>query len=210
MGCVVETPKTRRRRKGLSTARPYGELSEAAKARARDDWREKGWTWDQWDFEQLTEFFKQELEEEWGIDEAEVSWSLGYCQGDGVSFTASLNLDKMAAKNETIREIIRTVELLEAVGGWEWSPEWSASLDANGGHADCHTYHRANEDAERVLGELCVAMEAELDQVHKQACRGLEKLGNAEIEYRDSDEYLDGELTANDHYLFTEEGEFDS
>ena len=51
-------------------------------------------------------------------------------------------------------------------------------------------------------------MEAELDQVHKQACRRLEKLGYAEIEYHQSDEYLDGELTANDLYLFTEEGEF--
>ena len=103
MGCAVETSKPKRRRKGLSTPRPYGELSEEAKARARDCWREKGWTWDQWDSDQLTEFFKQELDEEWGIDEAELSWSLGYCQGDGVSFTASLNLDKVAAKNETVR-----------------------------------------------------------------------------------------------------------
>ena len=36
MGCAVETSKPRRRRKGLSTARPYGELSDEAKARARD------------------------------------------------------------------------------------------------------------------------------------------------------------------------------
>jgi hypothetical protein len=55
-----------------------------------------------------------------------------------------------------------------------------------------------------------MAVEAELDQVQKQACRRLEELGYAEIEYRDSDEYLDDALTANDHYLFTEEGEFDS
>jgi hypothetical protein len=210
MGCAVETSKPKCRRKGLPAPRPYGELSAEAKARARDCWREKGWTWDDCDSEQLTEFFKQELEEEWGIDEAELSWSLSYCQGDGVSFTANPNLDKVAAKNETVREIMRTVELLEAAGGWEYSPEWSASIDANGGHAECYPYHRANEDEQRVLGELCVAMEAELDQVHKQACRRLEKLGYAEIEYHDSDEYLDGELTANDQYLFTAEGEFDS
>jgi len=66
MGCVVETSKPKRRPKSLSTARPYGELSPEAQARAREVWREKGWTWDQWDSEQLTEFFKQELEEEWG------------------------------------------------------------------------------------------------------------------------------------------------
>ena len=124
MGCAVETSKPKRRRKSLSTARPYCELSEEARARARDCWREKGWTWDQCDSDQLTEFFKHELEEEWGIDEAEVSWSLSYCQGDGVSFTANLNLDKVAAKNETVREIVRAVELLEAAGGWESSPGW--------------------------------------------------------------------------------------
>jgi hypothetical protein len=49
-----------------------------------------------------------------------------------------------------------------------------------------------------------------LDQVHRQACRRLEELGYTEIESHDSDEYLNDELTANDHYLFTEEGEFDS
>ena len=81
MGCAVETSKPKRRRKGLSTPRPYGELSEAAKARARDCWREKGWTWDQWDSDQLTEFFKQELEEEWGIDEAEVELEPGLLPG---------------------------------------------------------------------------------------------------------------------------------
>ena len=124
MGCAVETSKPKRRRKSLSTARPYCELSEEARARARDCWREKGWTWDQCDSDQLTAFFKEELEEEWGIDEAEVSWSLSYCQGDGVSFTANLNLDKVAAKNETVREIVRAVELLEAAGGWESSPGW--------------------------------------------------------------------------------------
>ena len=210
MGCAVETSKSKRRRESLSTARPYGELSEEAKARARDCRREKGWTWDQCDSDQLTEFFKQELEEKWGIDEAEVSWSLGYCQGDGVSFTANLNLDKVAVKNEAVREIMQAVELLEAAGGWEYLPEWSVSIDANGGHASCYTYHGSHGDEQRVLDELCVEMEAELEQVYKQACRRLEELGYAEIEYHDSDEYLDDELTANDHYLFTEEGEFDS
>jgi hypothetical protein len=212
MGCAVAPPKPKRRRKGLSAPRPYGELSAAAKARARDCWREKGWTWDECDSEQLTEFFKQELEEEWGIDEAELSWSLGYCQGDGVSFKASLNLEKMAAKNDTVAEIMRQAELLEAAAGWEYSPQWTASISSGSVEVQCYAmdYDDPSRDAQRLLDELASAMEAELEQVYKQACRRLEKLGYAEIEYHDGDEYLDGELTANDHYLFTEEGEFDS
>ena len=70
MGCAVQTPKAKRRRKGLSTPRPYGELSEAAKARARDCWREKGWTWDQWDSGYLTDLFAEVLLEEYGIEVA--------------------------------------------------------------------------------------------------------------------------------------------
>jgi len=225
MGCAVETSKPKRRRKSLSTARPYCKLSEEAKAKARDCWREQGWTWDQWDSGELTDLFAEVLLEEYGIEVAmrieklsggktiqrpEISWSLSCSQGDGVSFTAHPDLEEMAKQNETIQEIVRTVELLEAAGWWEYSPEWSVSIDANGGHADCHTYHGANDDEQRVLDEVCVAIEAELDQVHKQACRRLEELGYTEIESHDSDEYLDDELTANDHYLFTEEGEFDS
>ena len=207
MGCAVQTPKTNRRRKSLPTARPYGELSEEAKARAREWWREKGSTWDVWDSDQLTEFFQQELGEQWGIDEAELSWGLSYCQGDGVAFTASLDLERMSAKNETIAEIIERAELLEAAAGWQYSPDWTASV--SGGSVEVLCYATDDDDsdrnAQRLLDELASAMQAEIEQVYKQACLRLEELGYAEIEYHDSDEYIDQELTANDHYLFTEE-----
>ncbi|MGA7703027.1 MAG: hypothetical protein WCB27_25810, partial [Thermoguttaceae bacterium] len=61
MGCTVAPPKPKRRRKSLPTPRPYGELSEEAKVRARDCWREKGWTWDQWDSGELTDLFAEVL-----------------------------------------------------------------------------------------------------------------------------------------------------
>jgi hypothetical protein len=41
--------------KGLSTARPYGELPAAVQALAREYWREQGWTWGEHDSEQLAE-----------------------------------------------------------------------------------------------------------------------------------------------------------
>ncbi len=212
MGCAVQTPKTKRRRKSLSAPRPYGRLSEKAKARARDCWREKGWTWDEWDSEQLTEFFKQELEQEWGIDEAELSWSLGYCQGDGVSFTANPNLDKVAAKIDTVAEIMRQAEVLEAAAGWEYSSQWTASMRGGSVDVQCYAmdYDNPSRDAQRLLDELASTMEVELEQVYKQACRRLEKLGYAEIEYHDGDEFIDQELTVNDQYLFTAEGKFHS
>ena len=65
----AETPP-----KGPVSATPVWRTVRSSENRARDCWREKGWAWDQCDSDQLTEFFKQELEEEWGIDEAELSW----------------------------------------------------------------------------------------------------------------------------------------
>jgi hypothetical protein len=114
----------------------------------------------------------------------------------------------MATKIDTIKEILHAVELLEAAAGWDRSPEWSMSI--RDGHVIVECERWPDYDSCSIADELCIAMEAELEQVYKQACRRLEKLGYAEIEHRDSDEYLDDELTANDHYLFSEEGEFDS
>jgi hypothetical protein len=190
--------------------RPYSELSEEAKAAARDEWRERGWTWDEWNSNDLTVFMQEELTEEYGIDEAEISWSLGYCQSDGVSFDACLNLDKMAAKIDTVAEMMRQVEILEAVWGWEYPPEWTASMLEGRVEVELYPmdYVDASHDARQILGEIADDMAAELDQVYKQACRRLQKLGYAEIEDHDSDEYIHDELTANDQYFFTEEGEF--
>ena len=82
--------------KSLPTARPYGELSAAAQAEARDYWREQGWTWSEHDSAQLTETFQDRLWEQYGIEGADVSWSLGWCQGDGVSFAATPAIRAMA------------------------------------------------------------------------------------------------------------------
>jgi hypothetical protein len=77
MGCAVATPKPKRRRKSRPTPRPYGELPEAAKARAREYWRGQNWAWGEHDCEQLTETFQDKLCERYGIEGADVSWSLG-------------------------------------------------------------------------------------------------------------------------------------
>jgi hypothetical protein len=221
MGCAVETSKPKRRRKGLSTARPYCELSEEAKARARDCWREKGWTWGQWDSEQLTEFFKQELAEEWGIDEAELSWSLGYCQGDGVSFKAVVDIDKVIAHGvpgceyysphaAKLRELWQAVQMLEAVSMVDI--DWSFGFDKKNDHArhDAYaywdSYEGVDEDAQKILDALADTMQDVLNEIYDDACHRLRKIGYSQIEYQDSDECIAEELDAND-YLFDEEGE---
>ena len=237
MGCAVETSKPKRRRKGLSTAHPYGELSEAAKARAREVWREKAW--DSVDSELLTEQFAEVLEYEFGIEarthpvkyakvtryEPEIEWSLSYCQGDGVSFKADVDIEKIVAHGvpgceyfsphaQKLAELWKAFQVLEAVADFELS---LLSITIEPQHRHTHDVTSILWEADGAIAEqrdlvyaVSDAMRDELNALYSAACRRLEKLGYAEIEYHDSDEYLDDELTANDHYLFTEEGDFDS
>ena len=208
MGCTVETSKPKRRRKGLSTPRPYCELSDTAKSRARDCWREEGWTWDEHDSEALTEFFQQELECAYNIDDAKVEWDLGYSQRDHVTFKAAPSIERMAERSEELAQLLKAAEVLTAASGGD-DVEWESAIDE---HRAYVTYRTMPQDGEmaRLLDHLADAMETAVCRVWRDACQHLKKLGYQEIDYKQSDEYLDGLLTANDHYMFTEEGEFDS
>src|SRR5271157_394725 len=208
MGCAVETPKPKRRRKGLSAPRPYCELSEEAKARARDCWREQGWTWNEWDSDQLTEFFKQELECAYGIDDAKVEWDLGYSQGDHVTFKASPRIERMAERSAELAQLLKAAEVLTAASGGD-DVEWDSVIDEHRAYVAFRTMPE-DGDMARLLDQLADAMETVACRAWRDACQHLKKLGYQEIEYHDSDEYVDDELTANDQYLFTAEGEFDS
>lgn len=60
----------------------YHELEPAAKQKAKDWWIG---CWDDSDNDQVTELFRQELEEA-GYPTDDINWSLSYCQGDGMAF----------------------------------------------------------------------------------------------------------------------------
>jgi hypothetical protein len=214
MGCAVETPKQKRRRKGVPGARPYSELSEEAKARARDCWREKGWTWDEWDSEQLTDCFAETLLEEYGIEVGTYAVRLhnGNTQlrpdiGDGVRFKASLDLDEMAKKDDCIRKLLQAVEILEALNNWDYPPQWYASFNDDRARVTPEYRDARGEDEQRILDNICTGIEIELNAIYEQACERLKEIGYADIKYHDSDECVEDLLTAND-YLFDEDGEF--
>jgi hypothetical protein len=207
MGCVVETPEQDCRPEILSASRPYAELSPEAQQRVREVWREKGWTWDEHDSEDLTEFFRQELECAYGIDDAKVEWDLGYSQRDHVTFRATPSIERMAERNEVLAKLARAAEVLMAAAGDD-APEWDVSIQEHGTWVSYHT-RPADHAAECLLGQIADAMQDEVYRIVGNACREMKQLGYAEIEYKDSDEYLDELLTANDQYLFDEDGELD-
>ena len=208
MGCAVETSKSKRRRKCLSTARPYGELSEAAQVRAREVWREKGWTWDEHDSEQLTETFREELWEKYGIEGADVNWSLGWCQGDGVAFAATPNIQAMAEHDQGLRQCIDAAEVLLAMQGADDEADWGVQITHAGRcygwggmqvSVECRAPWGNIDPIQDVLDGIAARAAEIVCQIVQGACKHLERLGYREIEYCDSDECIAETLDANDY-----------
>ena len=79
---------------------PYSLLSPAAQSRAREFWRKQGWGSGDVDAHVLTEQFQRDLAETYGMEGMNVYWSLGYCQGDGVSFEGEPDIHAMVAAFE--------------------------------------------------------------------------------------------------------------
>lgn len=72
----------------------FSELSEEAKEHALEEWRDKGYDFDDFDSQDLTEQFKETLKEK-GFYDPKVYWSLGYCQGDGVCFEGAIDPEEL-------------------------------------------------------------------------------------------------------------------
>lgn len=73
------------------------ELQPQARKEAIERVRERAFDHD--DSEHLTEEFQRLLEEK-GFNDPEASWSLGYCQGDGVCFKGMVDVAKVIQQNK--------------------------------------------------------------------------------------------------------------
>jgi len=92
----------------------FDELSKKAKARAIKDFADDPErTWDYDDSERLTEMFEQDLEDHYGLGEFKVNWSLGYCQGDGVCFQGTVNIERFIKTQEVEKRFERILRLAE-------------------------------------------------------------------------------------------------
>lgn len=195
-----------KRLKGLKF---FAELSEEAQEFAisceRED--EDRFDWD--DAEFLTEDFKTRLAE-YGFEDVEVYWSLGYCQGDGVAFYGGVDAENLKEKDLEIRNLIQQ---LEASGD-----EISIEITGKNGH-----YHHWNSmsveidfenetDDEDLPSRLKVALpllreelEDYLSDKVKEISRELEKSGYAEIEYAYDEDAIRRELLEREH-LYEKDG----
>ncbi len=203
-----------REKHALAPARPKGlrffpelkrEAQELAVSKERD--RPERFDWD--DAEFLTEDFKTQLAE-YGFEEAEVYWSLGYCQGDGVAFYGRVYPESLKEKDSKAKRLIAA---LEAAGD-------DLYIDITGANGHYHHWNSMtieidfeNEsDDEDLPARLKIArpalrenLEEYLNERVKQISRELEKSGYAEIEYRYDETAIREELREREH-LYEKDG----
>ncbi len=204
--------------------RPYSEVSPEAKEQAREWWRECE-RYDSFDEELLTECFQDILREDYGIEVEyrtqkisgsdktiqvpEIYWDFGgYPE---VSFKANIDLREFAKRenSDTIKPLLKAADMLKAVAFAEDDINWHVSMGKkqyNGVSVEFELYDNTDINLD-ILYEIKGDIESELSDIYKQACRHLARVGEKEIEYRDSDEYIEETIEAND-YEFDEEGEF--
>ena len=146
----------------------------------------------------LQERFK-EMATEKGFDNSSFNWCLGYCQGDGVSFTANVDLEKFLSINglkDRFKSLLDVDAVFKVVRG------------------NSHYYHKYTVDAEydlnadfdseemkRLSEELKTLIDAEKNRI----CDACEKIGYGEYEFIISDECLKYNIQSNE-YEFLENG----
>jgi hypothetical protein len=173
------------RPKGL---RFFSELRLQAQELAVSEERESGDRFDWDDAEFLTEDFKTQLAD-FGFEETEVYWSLGFCQGDGVAFYGRVHPESLKEKDGQAK---RLIDALEAAGD-------ALYIEITG---ECGHYHHWNSmtveiefenesEDEDLPARLKIArpvlrenLEEYIAEKVKEISRELEKSGYAEIEYR--------------------------
>jgi predicted small secreted protein len=187
----------------------FDQLTEEAKKVARKWLRSDDGNFTTVDSDYLTDNFIDDLTE-CGWKEPDVSWSLNYCQGDGVSFTGEI--DCMSAfklvqdrlYSTYFREIYtlcrRELLFIKSVRiGHHYSHSRTVAIDiemneSGWAHSNSTFRNEAIDHFMNVLGEW-----------KETKCSEFEKLGYDEIEYRGSDECVDEDIRANE-YEFTVDG----
>ena len=193
----------------------FDELSESAKEKARDWFREGR---DESDFWAVLEDFGR-IADLLGISldthqvtlmgggtryDPKIWYSVGYCQSDYAAFEGSYRYRTGAAKS--IREYAPQDEKLHAIAGelQDIQKRNGYGITAKITHSD---YYGLQVEAERSSGaEVSDEDEKALKEAFRRLCRWLYDALRTEDEYQSADEQVDDNIRANE-YTFTENGE---
>jgi hypothetical protein len=183
----------------------FDELSDDIKEKVIDNFRE-----DKNEYLNL-DFFKEDCVyqlEEFGFVNPKIQYSLGYCQGDGLSFEADkytklkdLYLQELGKGKEYTAQLLADNSTFICTGNkGRYCYASTSDIDLyidNRSYMVGREYENIENIAQNVLHKL--------QDIYIDICSNLEKQGYDEIEYQLSDECIIEDIQCNE-YEFTKEG----
>jgi hypothetical protein len=185
----------------------FDELSEEAKGNAIENFRSH----QQQNGDYLF-FFAENCSEqakEKGFEEIDLTYSLSYCQGDGLSFSAKeytkleeLFIEVLGKGKEKTAKILAEncdVKIEKNRGHYCYASKNDVDiyLESYTSSMNCRNF----DNCEDVVNQV----RTNLENIYLELCKQLENEGYADIEYQDSDEAITESIEANE-YEFTEDG----
>jgi len=175
----------------------FNELNKKAQEKAINNYRKN----QDIDYhnELLNELFK-EIAEKFGFNNKEIVfyWSLGHCQGDGVSFTTNninlnefLKINKLLTKFKSLLNL--NIDLIIKRNGSLYYHKNSVYVD--------YFADNLTDKQEALINNLIEITE----EIKNKVCLECEKIGYAEYDYLQSDEFIKEEIKLNG-YEFLENG----
>ncbi|WP_028987576.1 hypothetical protein [Thermicanus aegyptius] len=166
----------------------YEELSEKAKNRARNLYREWGLNYEP----QIITEYMEEVLNDLGYGGVEVYWRLSHSQGDGVAFYGKLNdPDKLLKRLLTEKEFRRWERISKASGV-------EIRINRIGSYYNHYNTMEVVVDSDRLYQDdypfvsiFLKKIEQKIQADVKEVSKKLEEYGYKELEYQESDEYID-------------------
>jgi len=170
----------------------FEELGKEAKEQAIEEYRENHEVKLEW----WNDMVKDELEEK-GFTDIALYYSLGYCQGDVLCFSAFIDLEKFLRKHKLYSKYKGLVDKV----GYFIKKETHHYAHVN----TCETYWEeqdglTNKEIDKAI-ELCNAIE----EIRIKLCKKYEGDGYKEIEHQQSEEYIEEQFRLGE-YTFTKWG----
>lgn len=181
------------------TVYKFSELSPDAQKKAIDNLRDINTDYDWWDFTGPNHLLATK-----GFEDAKISFSGFWCQGDGASFTARINLETYLKDRPKFRRLIPLAK--EGYIAFKVIRGSSNYVHENTCRVEdyCTGIDARHNLLSRLIGELYADLELERYNLSREIYRELEE----DYNYRTSDEAIKETIEAND-YDFTENGKLD-
>lgn len=155
------------------------------------------------DYPFLTEDIEQELQNiapYW--EDVKLNYSLSYCQGDGLSFSGSLNIGKFLdtffpnlRRKNVVKEYIYKIYSTGNKGHYSYASERDIDFDLN------YTSGKEYKRIDKLTDSIIQAVRKD----YLRTCKTLEKYGYSILEYRMNNAEFQEFCEAND-FKFTEQG----